>query len=205
MLFCRRGAATKTNEVRAFVYHGSASGLSATASWTTEGNKAGAYYGCSVATAGDVNGDGYSDVIVGAFAFMLGLDIEGMAFVYHGSASGLSVGADWTAESNPVDARFGHSVATAGDVNGDGYSDVIAGAPRYDAGQTDEGRAFVYYGNGGGGLTVRPEQLRADDASPSRPSAPRTRPTPSAWRRWVAHRWAAAGSSSNGRSSRLAC
>lgn len=39
---------------------------------------------------------------------------------------------------------FGLSVGTAGDVNGDGYSDVIVGAHRYDNGQTDEGRAFVY-------------------------------------------------------------
>ena len=41
-------------------------------------------------------------------------------------------------------------MATAGDVNGDGYADVIVGAPDYDNGQTDEGRAFVYHGSAAG-------------------------------------------------------
>jgi hypothetical protein len=41
-------------------------------------------------------------------------------------------------------------VASAGDVNGDGYDDLVAGAPRYDGGQSDEGAAFVYYGSPSG-------------------------------------------------------
>jgi hypothetical protein len=45
-------------------------------------------------------------------------------------------------------------------------ADVVVGAPSYDNGQTDEGRAFVYYGNGGPGLSVLPRQRRADDAAP---------------------------------------
>jgi hypothetical protein len=57
----------------------------------------------------------------------------------------------WTAEGNQASAYFGNAVATAGDVNGDGYSDVIVGAPLYDNGETDEGRASVYYGNEGEG------------------------------------------------------
>jgi hypothetical protein len=46
--------------------------------------------GNSVSSAGDVNGDGYSDVIVGAIAYENGQSFEGAAFVYHGSASGIS-------------------------------------------------------------------------------------------------------------------
>ncbi|MDW8438348.1 MAG: integrin alpha, partial [Chloroherpetonaceae bacterium] len=140
----------ETNEGRAFVYHGSASGLSTTPNWTAESNQTGAEFGYSAASAGDVNGDGFSDVIVGAYLFDNGETDEGRAFVYHGSASGLSATANWTAESNQTDAQFGASVASAGDVNGDGFSDVIVGARLFDNGETDEGMAFVYHGSASG-------------------------------------------------------
>jgi hypothetical protein len=138
----------QTDEGRAFVYHGSASGLSTTPNWTAESNQAVAYFGFSVASAGDVNGDGFSDVIVGAYPFDNGETDEGRAFVYHGSASGLSTTPNWTAESNQAVAQFGYSVASAGDVNGDGFSDVIVGARLFTNGETYEGRAFVYHGSG---------------------------------------------------------
>ena len=86
-------------------------------------------FGVSVATAGDVNGDGYSDVIVGAHDYDSDQTDEGRAYVYLGSASGLASSPAWTAEGDQAGADFGISVATAGDVNGDGYSDVIVGAP----------------------------------------------------------------------------
>ncbi len=140
----------QTDEGRAFVHYGSATGLSDKPDWTAESNQAGAYFGWSVATAGDVNGDGYSDVIVSALYYDNGQTNEGRVYVYHGSASGLSITANWTAESNQANSDFGVSVSTAGDVNGDGFSDVIVGADAYDNGQTDEGRAFVYYGSAGG-------------------------------------------------------
>ena len=140
----------QTDEGRAFVYHGSAGGLSATPNWTAESNQASARFGYSVATAGDVNGDGYADVIVGALYYSNGQTSEGRAFVYHGSAGGLSATPNWTAESDKEYADFGHSVATAGDVNGDGYADVIVGAPYYSNRNKDAGMAFVYYGSAGG-------------------------------------------------------
>jgi len=140
----------ETNEGMAFVYHGSASGLSATSNWTAESNQAYTSFGNPVSTAGDVNGDGYSDVIIGAESYANGETNEGMAFVYHGSASGLSTASNWTAESNQAGAKFGISVSTAGDVNGDGYSDVIVGASQYDNSETDEGMAFVYHGSASG-------------------------------------------------------
>jgi hypothetical protein len=153
----------ETNEGRAFVFHGSATGLPQRfadpndADWTAESDQASVGLGHSVATAGDVNGDGFSDVIVGAPFYHNGQSNEGRAFVFHGSASGLSGGpnagpldADWTAESDQASANLGFSVATAGDVNGDGFSDLVVGAPFYDNGQTDEGRAFVYHGSASG-------------------------------------------------------
>src|SRR5206468_3424781 len=84
--------------------------------------------------------------------------------------TGLGTSPAWTAEGNQASAELGFSVATAGDVNGDGYSEVIVGAPFYDNGQTDEGRAFLYFGNGGDGtgpgLSLRPQQRRSTDVGP---------------------------------------
>jgi photosystem II stability/assembly factor-like uncharacterized protein len=150
----------ESNEGRAFVYHGSASGLSLTANQTEESNQADSRFGCSVSTAGDVNGDGYSDVIVGAFNYDNGETDEGATFEYQGSSSGLSSNSNWTSESNQSGSKFGCSVSTAGDVNGDGYSDVITGAYFYDNGETDEGSAFVYYGSSGASLRANLQQYK---------------------------------------------
>lgn len=143
------------DEGKSFVYHGSASGLSDTAVWTAESNQSYSYFGYAVSNAGDVNDDGYSDVIVGAYLYDNGQTDEGRSFVYHGSASGLSDTAVWTAESNQSNSRFGVAVSSAGDFNGDGYSDVISGAYRYTNGQTEEGKAFVYLGSSSG-LSTQP-------------------------------------------------
>jgi len=156
----------QTDEGRAYVYYGSAAGLSLAPDWTAESDQAEAEFGRYVSTAGDVNGDGYSDVIVGAWKYDNGETDEGRAYVYHGSAAGLSLTADWTAESDQNNACFGRSVSTAGDVNGDGYSDVIVGAHQYENGQSWEGRAYVYLGNEGVGVFVKPEQLRVDYSVP---------------------------------------
>ncbi|MCK6446692.1 MAG: FG-GAP-like repeat-containing protein [Planctomycetes bacterium] len=167
----------QSNEGRAFVFHGSASGLLPAAAWTAESDQANAFFGYSLASAGDVDGDGYGDVIVGAVSYNGGFAGEGRAYVYLGSASGLAPSPAWAAESNQPGASFGRSVASAGDVNGDGYADVIVGADLFDLGQADEGHAFVFQGNDGGGAWTRaprqsgrfnqaPIQLLADARSP---------------------------------------
>ena len=138
------------DEGRAFVYLGSAAGLATGAAWTAESDQAGSQFGEAVAAAGDVNGDGYGDVIVGANSYTNDQGGEGRAFVYLGSSSGLAAGPAWMAEGDQSNANFGVSVATAGDVNGDGYADVIVGARDWDGGQTDEGRASVYLGSAAG-------------------------------------------------------
>jgi hypothetical protein len=139
-----------TNSGGAFLYYGSSSGLSETPDWSYESDQEDSWFGYAVSSAGDVNGDGYSDVIVGAYQYDIEEGNEGMAFVYHGSSSGLSETPDWTAQSNQISAAFGYSVSSAGDVNNDGYSDVIVGADRYDVGETNEGRAYVYHGSSSG-------------------------------------------------------
>ena len=68
---------------------------------------------------------------------------RGRAFVYHGRRRARDAPA-WTAESDRSGPEFGRLGGAAGDVNGDGYSDVIVGALAYDNGRSNEGRAFVY-------------------------------------------------------------
>ena len=130
---------------RVWVFHGSATGLSTSANWVVDGDAQYAGIGESVASAGDVNGDGYADVIIGAYGY-LNEEVRGRASVYYGSGSGLGSTAAWTVDGDQADADFGFSVASAGDVNGDGYSDVVVGATYYDNGSTNEGRAYVYHG-----------------------------------------------------------
>ena len=156
----------QSNEGRASVYHGSASGLAATPAWTAESNQATAWFSNAVASAGDVNGDGFGDVIIGAYNYDNGESDEGRVYVYHGSPSGLAATPAWTAESNQVEAYFGYSCASAGDVNADGFSDVIVGSQFYDNGEETEGRAFLYLGSAGGlqtfaAWTAEPNQTGA--------------------------------------------
>jgi hypothetical protein len=139
-----------TTDQRAYVYYGSPSGLSADPDWIAEGSQASDFFGYSVAGAGDVNGDGYDDVIVGAVCYTDGESREGRVYLYHGSASGPSAAPDWTAEGDQFRAYLGISVAGAGDVDGDGYDDVIVGADGYDGELVNQGRVYVYRGSGAG-------------------------------------------------------
>jgi len=158
------------DEGRAFLHLGSPSGPSATADWSAEGNQVNARLGWSVATAGDVNGDGYDDILVGAPLYDHGQVDEGAAFAWLGSATGLGANgtpanADWTTESSQVRAYCGVALATAGDVNGDGYDDVIVSASYYDRGETDEGEVYVFHGYSGGLHTSAAWYVDGDDAS----------------------------------------
>jgi len=115
--------------------------------WSVESNVALAHFGLSVATAGDVNGDGFSDVIVGSPGENTN---AGKVYLFLGSKTGLATTPAWTAVGASQHALFGASVAAAGDVNGDGFGDVVIGAPGEDMYQSS---AVVYYG-GGDGTTI---------------------------------------------------
>lgn len=147
------------------IYHGSATGITGTPAITVEGNQNNAQLGVSVACAGDVNGDGFSDVIVGANGYTNGQTSEGVAYIYHGSAAGISATPAVTLEKNQTGAQFGWAVSSAGDVNGDGFSDVIVGAKTYTNDQATEGAAFLYTGSATGINTATPTLLEGVQAS----------------------------------------
>jgi len=135
---------------RVHVFYGSATGLPAQPSWTVVGSVRDGLFGGSVAGAGDVNGDGYDDLIVGAQDHDGGSGDAGAVFLYYGSAGGLATEPAWTAFGEDSNDQFGCAVAGAGDVNGDGYDDVLVGSYRWMDTLVRQGKASLFLGGPGG-------------------------------------------------------
>ncbi|MDB4928362.1 MAG: type sorting protein [Myxococcaceae bacterium] len=112
------------------VFRGGAAGLATVAAQTLAGPSVSAQFGNQVAGLGDVNGDGYSDFVVGANGTAPGgRERAGTASIFHGSAAGVAATAALVLEGvAPID-QFGGNCGAAGDVDGDGYADLLVGAP----------------------------------------------------------------------------
>ena len=127
-----------------FVYYGSAS-FDTTADLSIF-SSVDERFGFSLAK-GDLNDDGYDDLAVGAPYYH---DGDGAVYIYFGSSSGISdhspPGLIYHAENDGE--LFGWNV-TAGDFNGDGYDDLLVGAPSNDEVSTNGGRAYIFYGGDG--------------------------------------------------------
>lgn len=102
-------------------------------------------FGYQVRNAGDLNDDGYPDIVAGApFDDTQGLD-AGQAFVWFGGP-GMTRQPDLILEGELGGDYFGFAVAGVGDVDGDGYDDVAVGAPGHDQSGQDRGRVYLFRG-----------------------------------------------------------
>jgi hypothetical protein len=154
--------AGQTDEGRVYLYYGSPDGLGSAPVWSAEGEQAGAMFGNAGSAAGDVNGDGYADIILGAPYFDAGQMDEGRVAVYLGSPAGPGSTPVWMVDGEQASAYFGSAARSAGDIDGDGYSEIVVGAYMYDNGQTNEGVAFLYSGSPTGPVTAPFQLIEAD-------------------------------------------
>ena len=109
------------------------------------------YFGYSVSSAGDLNEDGFYDVIVGARKESTGSspDAAGMAYVFSGSDGSLLH--TLMSPNEETEGYFGNAVSSTGDITGDGIPDLIVAADHEDGGRDteDAGNAYVFDGQNG--------------------------------------------------------
>jgi len=156
--------ASDHEEVRSvFLYLGSPTGLRPEPACRIMGWQPHANFGGGITGIGDVNGDGYDDVAIGASNYTHRFPFEGAVFVYLGGPNGLSARPDWAVYGGARDAWLGNVMTRAGDVNHDGYDDLLVGAPGWKGAHTaDVGRALLYLG-GPHGLAARPSWTAEGD------------------------------------------
>jgi hypothetical protein len=143
----------EANEGAAYLFFGTPTGLETVPRWIYESDQGNAGLGAAVAGAGDVNGDGFDDVLAGAPNYDTAQVDAGAAFLFYGSTIGLSVEPDWTAYGVQNGETFGAAVEAAGDLNHDGKADIFVGAPLFvtdDGANPAAGAAYVFYGSPAG-------------------------------------------------------
>ncbi|MBB24855.1 MAG: hypothetical protein CME02_04940 [Geminicoccus sp.] len=115
--------------------------------------------GLSVSSAGDINKDGFDDIIIGALGADPNGDASGESYVVFGKASGYAASLELSSLNgtngfviNGIDASdsSGLSVSSAGDINNDGYDDIIIGATLADPNGDDSGESYVVFGKAAG-------------------------------------------------------
>lgn len=152
----------RVNQGRVYVHRGAAV-LDAVPDRILVGEHAEGFFGSAVAAAGDVDGDGLADVVVGAHRAQAEGQWVGRAYVHAGHAAQLVVTTPARRLTGTIpDGLLGVSVAGAGDVDGDGLADILVGAP-------GGARAYLVRGATDAALDARPDRVFAGPSQESRP------------------------------------
>ena len=147
------GASRHTEKVAhegaVYQFLGGPRGLESTPSLIIPGEGTNAAFGSSLAAPGDVNGDGFPDILVGAPSFPLGTSAVGRVSLHLGGPKGLALAAAWSAFGSEANHQFGMSVAGVGDVNADGCADFVVGAPGQSSSKSYRGQVYLFLGSPG--------------------------------------------------------
>lgn len=139
-------------EGAAFLYLGQAGGLSASPAWTARGGQSGTRLGWQTESVGDVNGDRYDDIVLGAESADGREPSAGRVDFYPGGPNGPPSKPTWSAVGDRSHSGFGRSVVGVGDVDGDGFADFLVGHSGHSGSEVLDGRAYLYRGGPHGPL-----------------------------------------------------
>ncbi len=119
-------------------------------------------FGVTLADLGDLDGDGYDDLAVGATSAD-----AGVVYIYPGSASGPDSARELklTPSDGPSGYEFGSALAAAGDLDGDGHADLAVASKAHEAGLSGSGSVYVYFGDGTGLDPDSEVRLHASDST----------------------------------------
>jgi hypothetical protein len=148
------------------VFYGSPMGISTSPDFTLLGESANEAFGAALAGIGDGNGDGFADVVIGVPNAGRGLPgLSGAALVHLGASDGLSRVPSFTVRGSTFQDFLGNAVASAGDINGDGYADLAIGARGFSSsGNSAAGQVRVFLG-GAAGFADPPHVVVNGDAA----------------------------------------
>jgi len=139
------------------LFFGSDTGASASPVWTREGSGPNYLFGCFVGGAGDVNGDGFDDMLISERGFSdEGRPERGRVLIFHGGPNGPKATPDWEIRGPVAYALMGLYAAGIGDIDGDGFDDVAVSAWQYTHGAMKHTGLVEIYRGGRNGCETRP-------------------------------------------------
>jgi anti-sigma regulatory factor (Ser/Thr protein kinase) len=146
VVFALRPNDPNRNDGVVYIYHGRKNLPSSEPSKTLLLNELESAFGDSLSTECDINGDGFNDLVVTAPRFSKNHHEEGMVRIYLGSPQGIRSEIAWEYYGGKLDSQCGRSLALVGDVNGDGFRDLLVGAPGRGAPSINSGRTLLFLG-----------------------------------------------------------